>query len=84
MYAQAGEGGIALLCNLGARCGWVVNSTPRFTVRKETQYLLNVQEAGWASEPVWTGAKNVVPPTGIGSPDRPARSEKVYVLCSSH
>ena len=32
-----------------------------------------VQEAGWAPGPVWTGAENLAP-TGIRSPDRPARS----------
>ena len=31
-----------------------------------------VQEAGWASGPVWTGAENLAP-TGIRSPGRPAR-----------
>jgi len=36
-----------------------------------------VQEAGWAPEPVWTGAENLVP-TGIRSPDCPARSESLY------
>jgi len=38
-----------------------------------------VQEAGWASELVWTGAENLVP-TGILSPDRPARSHSLYRL----
>ena len=38
-----------------------------------------VQEAGWAPGPVWTGAENRVP-TGIRSPDFPARSESVYRL----
>ena len=38
-----------------------------------------VQEAGWALGPVWTGAENLVP-TGIRSPDRPARSESLYRL----
>jgi hypothetical protein len=38
-----------------------------------------VQEAGWASEPVWTGAENLGP-TGIRSPDLPARSESLYRL----
>jgi len=33
-----------------------------------------VQEAGWPPGPVWTGAENLVP-TGIRSPDRPARSQ---------
>jgi hypothetical protein len=32
-----------------------------------------IQEAGWVPGPVWTGAENLVP-TGIRSPDRPARS----------
>ena len=39
-----------------------------------------VQEAGWVPEPVWTGAENLPPPTGIRSPDRPALSESLYRL----
>jgi hypothetical protein len=38
-----------------------------------------VQETGWAPGPVWTGAENLAP-TGIRSPDRPARSESLYRL----
>ena len=38
-----------------------------------------VQEAGWALEPVWIGAENLAP-TGIRSPDLPARSESLYRL----
>jgi len=38
-----------------------------------------VQEAGWASGPVWTGAENLAP-TGIRSPDRPARRQALYGL----
>jgi len=38
-----------------------------------------VQEAGWASGPVWTGAKNLAP-TEIRSPDRPANSQSLYRL----
>ena len=38
-----------------------------------------VQEAGWAPGPVWTCAENLVP-TGIRSPDRPARSQSLYRL----
>ena len=37
-----------------------------------------VQEAGWAPGPVWTGGKSR--PTGIRSPDRPARSQSLYRL----
>ena len=39
-----------------------------------------VQEAGWAPGPVWTGAENLPPPTGIRSLDRPDRSQSVYRL----
>jgi hypothetical protein len=38
-----------------------------------------VQEAGWAPGPVWTGAENLAP-TGIRSPDRPARTQLLYRL----
>jgi hypothetical protein len=38
-----------------------------------------VQEAGWASGPVWTGSENLAP-TGILSPDRQARRQSLYQL----
>ena len=38
-----------------------------------------VQEAGWASGPVWTGAENLAV-TGIRSPDPPASSQSLYRL----
>jgi len=38
-----------------------------------------VWEAGWVPGPVWTGTENLAP-TGIRSPDRPARSESLYRL----
>ena len=46
----------------------------RFTPSKDL--LPIVQEAGWASEPVWTGPENLAS-TGIRSPGRPARSESL-------
>jgi len=39
-----------------------------------------IQEAGWAPGPVWIGAENLTP-TGVRSPDRPARSQSLYQLC---
>jgi hypothetical protein len=45
----------------------------------ERDPLLIAQEAGWVLEPVWTGVENLAP-TGIRSPDRPARSESLYRL----
>ena len=41
--------------------------------------VTTVQEAWWASGPVWTGAENFTF-TGIRSPDRPSRSETLYRL----
>jgi hypothetical protein len=38
-----------------------------------------VQEVGWAPGPVWIGAENLSP-TGIRSPDLPARIESLYRL----
>ena len=37
------------------------------------------KEAGWVPGPVWTGAENFAP-TGIRSPDRPARNQSLYRL----
>jgi hypothetical protein len=65
--------GIALLFHdRGTRRGWVISSTPwpHFTPRKEPVPIL--QEAGWASGPVWTGSKSRSHRDSI--PDRPARS----------
>ena len=55
-------------------------STPRpghFTPGKDPVPI--VQEAGWASGPVWTGEENLAP-TGIRSPDRPAHRLSLYRL----
>jgi hypothetical protein len=56
----------------------VVKSTPQphFTPGKDPVPI--VQEAGWAPGTVWTGGKSR--PTGIRSPDRPARSQSLYRL----
>ena len=48
-----------------------------FTPGKEPVPI--VQESGWAPWPVWMGAENLAP-TGIWSPDQPARSESLYQL----
>ena len=38
-----------------------------------------VKEAGWPSEPVWTGTEDLAS-TGIRSQDRPSRSKSLYRL----
>jgi hypothetical protein len=50
--------------DLGTRRGWGVSVTPwpHLTPGKDPVPIL--QEAGWASGPVWTGAENLAP-TGI-------------------
>jgi hypothetical protein len=77
--AYRGSRDIALLIlNLGSRRGWVVSTTPgRFTPEKDP--VLIVQEAGWAPGPVWMCAKNLAP-TGIRSPDRPARNQSTVTI----
>ena len=52
-------------------------SRPLFTPGKDPVPIL--QEAGWAPGPVWTGAEDLAP-TGIRSPDRPARIQSLYRL----
>jgi hypothetical protein len=64
----------------GTRKEWGVSVTPRplFTPGKDPVPI--VQEAGWAPGPVWKGAENLAPPTGIQSPERPARSQSLHRL----
>jgi hypothetical protein len=54
-----------------------IRPRPYFTPGKDPVLIL--QEAGWVPGLVWTGAKNLAP-TGIRSPDRPARSHSLYRL----
>jgi hypothetical protein len=73
--AHTGSRGIALLFHdQGTRKGWGASVTPRplFTPGKDTTPI--VQEAGWAPEPVSTGAENLAL-TGIRTPDRPVYSQ---------
>jgi len=60
-------------------CVWVANATPRPLYPRERDSGPFVWEAAWAPGPAWTGAENLAP-TGIRSPDRPARSESLYRL----
>jgi hypothetical protein len=71
--------GIALpFRDFGARRGgWSAPRPGRFTTGKDPVPI--AQEAGRAPAPVWTGAENLVP-TGIRSPDRPARNQLLYRL----
>ena len=55
----------------------MVNATPRPLYRRERDAVHIVQEAWWATGPVWTGAENLVP-IGILAPARPACSESLY------
>jgi hypothetical protein len=56
---------------------WSAPCPSRFTPGKDPVPI--VQEAGWTPGPVWTCAKNLIP-TGIRSPDCPARSQSLYWL----
>jgi hypothetical protein len=71
--------GIAVLVlDLGARWGgWSASCPGRFTPGKDSIPI--VQKAGWAPGQVWTCAKYFAP-TGIRSPDCPARRQSLYRL----
>jgi len=78
--AHRGSRGIALLfLDHGTRRGWGVSVTSRLLFTPGKDSIPIVQEAGWATGPVWTGEENLAP-TGIRSPDRPARSQSLYRL----
>jgi len=53
--------------------GRLVDATPWPPYPREEDAVATVWEAGWATRPVWTDAKNLFL-TGIRSPARPARS----------
>ena len=77
---RRGSRGITLpFLDHGTRRGCGVSVTPRplFTPGKDPVPI--VHKAGWAPGPVWTGAENIAP-TGIRSPERPARSHSLYRL----
>jgi len=52
---------------------WVVNATLRELYTREKYLVPLVQEVGWDTGPVWTGAE-------ILASDRPARSESLNQL----
>ena len=52
---------------------WVVNATPWLLYLQVKDPVHVVQEAGWATGPVWTGAENLAP-IRIRSLDHPAHS----------
>jgi len=57
----------------------MANATSRPLYPRERDPLTIVQEAGWATGPVWTVTENHAP-TGVRSSVRPARNEMLYRL----
>ena len=78
MAQRVGRGIALLFLDRGTRRGLVISSMPRphFTAGKNPVPIL--QEAGWASGPVWTGGKSR--PHRDSIPDRPAHSQSLYRL----
>ena len=58
--------------------GCVVNATPRPHYPRERPGTHCIED-GWTPGPVWTSSENLTP-TGIRSPDGPARKESLYRL----
>jgi hypothetical protein len=59
MKARSGSRGIAILFNLSAGKGGVVNAMPRMLYPYEKDPIPIVQEAGWAPWTVRMGAENL-------------------------
>ena len=57
----------------------MVNATPRPLYPRNRDPVPIVQEAGWVPGPVWTCVE-ILAPTGIRSPDRPAHGVSLYRL----
>jgi hypothetical protein len=82
--ARRGSRGIALpFHDHGTRKVWGLSVMPRplFTPGKDPVPI--VQEAGWATWPIWRSADKRVPARSR-SPDRPARSQSLYRLRYAH
>ena len=78
--AHRGSRRVALLfLDHDTRTEWGVIITLRLLFTPGKDPVPIVQEAGWAPGPVCTGAENFAP-TGVRSPDRPARSQSLYRL----
>jgi hypothetical protein len=75
---RVGRGLALLFHDRGTRRWWVVSRTPRqhFTPGKDS--VPNLEEAGWAPGPVWSGGKSR--PYRDSIPDRPACSQSLYRL----
>jgi hypothetical protein len=78
--AQRGSRGIALLIlDLGARRVWVVSTTPRPLYPQEIPGTHCT--GGWVGPRAGLDVCEKSCPTGIRSPDHPARSQSLYRLC---
>ena len=79
--AHRGSGGIALpFHDHGTRRGWGVSVTPRPLFTPEKEPVPIVQEAGRGPRHGLDRCEKNLAPTGIRSPDRPARSQSLYRL----
>ena len=71
--------GIALLFLQPRRQMEVVNATPWPLYPRGSNLVPTVEEAGWDSKSVWTGASKLAP-TKTRSANRPAHNESLYRL----
>jgi hypothetical protein len=77
-----GSGGIALfILNLGTRWKWVANFTLQLLYLQERTPVPIEQEAGWATEVVWTfwRREKSLAHTGIWTPDSPPACSLVII-----
>ena len=79
---QRGRYAVPLTSNLGARRWCVVKAMPRQLYARDNVPGPIVHEGVWASRPVWRDVekKKSLDSTGIQTPNRPCRSELLYLL----
>jgi len=79
---EGGRYATPLISNLGARGLWVVKATPRQLYTRANVPGPIVHDGVWALRPVWRDVekKKFLDSTGIQTPNRPCRSELLYVL----
>jgi hypothetical protein len=76
MKARRGSRGISSTLYLTSALDYVGGQGHAPVILPRERSSTRCIEAGWTSQPVWTGMEKFSPhPTGIRSPDRPARSK---------
>ena len=82
VHSERGVRGMALhVLDPDAGREWVVSVKPRPFHLGERDPVPFIQGSGWVLGPIWMGLENLPPPTGVRTPDCPARGVSLCRLC---